>query len=113
MLFNTPDRACRKSDAIRVRHLSVPMPEAMPRREAHEDRTREVEAILLHAVPEGLFGELHSPPSHRDGSRKGKQGSAQTKSEHCLKLGNTYNSSQRSLLKAPWFKLKQNLNVML
>ena len=51
-----------------MRHLPVPMPEAMPGRETHEDRARKVEDFSVYPMPESLFSELHSAPTYRDGS---------------------------------------------
>ena len=49
------DRARGEPDAVRVRHLPIPMPETVPRRQAHEDRPREEQAVPMHPVSESFF----------------------------------------------------------
>ena len=49
------DRARGEPDAVRVRHLPIPMPETVPCRQAHEDRPREEQAVPMHPVSESFF----------------------------------------------------------
>ena len=49
------DSSRRGSDPVRVWDLSVPMPEAMPGCQAHEDRSREEQTVSLHSMSKSFL----------------------------------------------------------